>query len=169
MDSGTREGPRVWMEVKYGTVESLKTLLKTCAHTEVSATGGRYVTSPMHEAISRVDLAMVDMLRYSLCNMECEIGLGPFKGKIPLEYARGLRSANGKRSVRRDIYWNLHREADHRPKRVQQRALCVQRRADRAKMLAFAGSRHKRLGNNSTIALHTAPDDVMRLIFQHME
>ena len=169
MEYDPREGPRVWMEVKYGTVEGLKGLIKVCTHDEVSAIGGPFLTSPLHEAVYRMDLGMVDLLRYSLCDIECTIGGGSFKGKTPLEYAEYFSSIAGNPSDSYDICWSLRREVSHRPKRVRQRALCVQRRTERDLMLAFACIRHERLGNAANIILHTTPDDVMKLVFQYME
>jgi hypothetical protein len=166
MQHSPREGPRIWMEVKYGSAEGLKKLLKVCTLEEVSAPGGRDLTSPVHEAVSRVDLQMVDMLRYKLCDMDYEIAFGACRGKNALSYALLLNTRRP--SVANDIFFSLSREALHRPKREENRALYALMCKNRIQMLTFANVRHERLGNAANSMLHNASDDVMRLIFDQM-
>ncbi|KAJ1469268.1 hypothetical protein T484DRAFT_1754562 [Baffinella frigidus] len=160
------EGPPIWTEVKYGTVENVKKLPKVCTAADVSAPGGRHMTSQAHESVWRVDLGMFDRLRYNLCDLQYKIISGPFKEKTPRQFAEALDTRQP--YVGHDIQFNICREEKSRVKRKQNRALFAAIRNDRKLFLAFAGTRHERLGQHADAAIHNAPDEVMQMIFVQM-
>jgi hypothetical protein len=164
--SGAPEGPPIWMEVKYGTPETLKNMLQQCTQAQVSQPGGVSRTSPVHEAIARHDLQMVDMLRYALCDLQYTPVSGPAAGCTPRQFARLL--IQDQPSPRYTIWFNLCTEARQRATREANRALYREMRKNRALFLAFAAAQHDRLGRDTDAWLHNAPDEVMKMIYEQV-
>lgn len=149
-------GPPVWTEVRYGTLRGLKALLQTLTREEALAPGGKHLTSPLHEAISRQDIDMVNALRKAGVDIAYKPHSGEAAGLTAYRYAVQVRHNSPFGS---DITRNLLQEQTHGLEYAQQHAIMakmkakiVETRALRDKHMAFAMGHHHRTGQDSWVS-----------------
>jgi hypothetical protein len=162
-------GPAVWIRVKYGTVDDLKTLIDMDPLVDCSLPGGKDLTSPIHEAIMMGNVAMVDRLCRTGVNMDYKPPSGPSAGKTPAEFARQLRGY-ARRGNRCDVDCIILRESLFREAYAAQRAHVAKKRQERVELtrnLALAMGGHHRLGGNSWF--NALDPELMRMILREGE
>ena len=167
----------IWDEVKYGDLEHLKILLRDSTAEQASRPGGPNLTSPLHEAITRSDVGMVNALRKARVSLIYTPPYGPSVGLTPRKYAEQRQHAHQSMEQRKDaetIARNLYQEEIHadvyalqhaeiaRMAETRRLALEEKQRPDRC--VAFGMGHHNRLGENS----YYLPYDLVNEIMKHI-
>ena len=110
------EGTPIWNEVKFGNLAHLKELLRNSANPfEASKPCGRFLSTPLHEAISRGDIDMVNSLRragVSRDHRPVDDPESPFNGLDAFEYAKTRRFVSLEHNT---IFKNLERDLANGP------------------------------------------------------
>jgi ankyrin repeat protein len=110
------EGTPIWNEVKFGNLAQLKELLRNAANPlEASTPCGRFLSTPLHEAISRGDIDMVNSLRkagVSRDHRPVEDPESPFNELDAFEYAKTRRFVSLEHNT---IFKNLERDLANGP------------------------------------------------------
>jgi ankyrin repeat protein len=110
------EGTPIWNEVKFGNLAQLKELLRNAANPiEASTPCGRFLSTPLHEAISRGDIDMVNSLRRAGVlrdHRPVDDPESPFNGLDAFEYAKTRRFVSLEHNT---IFKNLERDLANGP------------------------------------------------------
>jgi hypothetical protein len=172
------EGPPVWTAVKYGSRESLKNAIEMSTLSEALLPGGRDLTSPLHEAIIRCDIDIVNMLRRNrVVDMQYKPLFGDWRGMTPCElsrrlctWSRGSISSEINRIMAQEL---LHAETYDKQRAEVARMANLRRLAleNKQKCLAFAMGHHRRLGHDSRVGNleHGVADMIMKQLAELQE
>ena len=164
------EGTPIWNEVKFGNLAQLNELLQNAANPGKASTPcGRFLSTPLHEAISRGDVDMVNSLRKAgVSRNHRPEDESPFNGLVALKYAQTRQYTSDEhmtiyKNLERDIlngqaYAKMHAE-------VARMALERKMRVERPeRQLAFGMGNLRKFGFNS----YDLPDHVAEMIMNHM-
>jgi hypothetical protein len=166
------EGTQIWNEVKYGNIDELKSLLRTATKEEASIPGGRFSSSPLHEAIARGSIEMVNALRRADVSRDHRPAQDShFLGLTPLEYASVRYGSSPEHRI---IHDNIKRDIRHgtnyqlmyaeMARMAMERKLAKENAERPERQIAFGMGNLQRPGFNS-YDLH---DELVRMIMERI-